>query len=409
MSQGAEWASRHTWAPDALLALAVAAVLGSLSISAAQGIDWPRGWDIALVSAFAVMHVAAAIRTRAAAWGFAAASVAMVLIALSPDGRVVRPAANGLTEVPALFLPSSLVYLLVLYSVASRLPAVPSRAALLVGLAGGVIVATKTANTFGEVASVGWLVRLYIGLGFVVTVFATWSLGRLALIRRGRTATERTETARLAVLDERTRIAREMHDIVAHSLAVIVRQAEGGAYVAQRTPEQAARALRTIADTGRGALTDMRGLLGILRDPDCQPTPASQPTLADLPTLVSGVRDSGIAADFTEVGAPFVVGNATELAAFRVVQEALTNAVKYAGPRARVDVTVQWRHADLAIEVTDDGGERGVQQSVPGAGAGLQGLRERVTAVGGTLRADRHARGFQVQVSFPNPHAGGKG
>jgi signal transduction histidine kinase len=95
------------------------------------------------------------------------------------------------------------------------------------------------------------------------------------------------------------------------------------------------------------------------------------------------------------------------LAAYRLVQEGLTNAVKYAGPAARVQVTVRWQPADVAIEVTDDGGVQWAQPPVPGAGAGLQGLRERVSAVGGNFRAERLERGFQVGASFPRPSTNG--
>lgn len=238
----------------------------------------------------------------------------------------------------------------------------------------------------------------------------TWTLGRLALVRSQRAARERAEAARLAVVAERTRIAREMHDIVAHSLAVVVRQAEGGAFVADRDPSAAERVLQTIADTGRSALTDMRGLLGVLRGPDGEhdgdfgeaATPPPQPGLTELAGLLTGIRTSGVDAALTESGAAFTVGPATELAVYRLVQEGLTNTVKHAGPRARVTVTLCWGPRDLLVEVVDDGGgERTAAPLVPGAGAGLHGLRERVAAVGGTIDAGRRERGFSVRARFP--------
>ena len=194
----------------------------------------------------------------------------------------------------------------------------------------------------------------------------TWNLGRLAQVRRQRVLTERAESARLAVLEERARIAREMHDIVAHSLAVIVRQAEGGAFIAERDPGRAGHALRTIAGTGRGALADMRGLLGVLRD-GASGADTPQPTLADVPRLVAGVRDTGLDARLTQSGEAFPLSAATELAVYRLAQEGLTNAVKYAGPRARVAVELRWEPAELTVQVTDDG--RGTTEPVPGAGA----------------------------------------
>jgi signal transduction histidine kinase len=222
------------------------------------------------------------------------------------------------------------------------------------------------------------------------------------------------------VLEERARIAREMHDIVAHSLAVIVRQAEGGAFVAERDPRGAGRALRTIADTGRSALSDMRGLLGVLREPQAdleahvdavEMVAAPQPTLADLPRLVAGVQDGGVVVSLTESGARFAVGPATELAVYRLAQEGLTNAVKHAGLRAQVGVALCWAPDGLTVEVIDDGGGPATGQPglhdppashpVPGAGAGLQGLRERIVAVGGTFSAGPRERGFQVHARFP--------
>ncbi len=147
-----------------------------------------------------------------------------------------------------------------------------------------------------------------------------WNLGRLAAVRRARALTERAESARVAALEERARIARETHDIVAHSLAVIVRQAEGGAFVAERDPARAVQTLQTIAEAGRVALTDMRGVLGVLREQE--PRPASRPTLADLAPLVAGVREAGVHAELTESGVPFALGATTELAVYRLVQEA---------------------------------------------------------------------------------------
>jgi DNA-binding NarL/FixJ family response regulator/two-component sensor histidine kinase len=224
-----------------------------------------------------------------------------------------------------------------------------------------------------------------------------WNLGRLAAVRRARALIERAESARVAVLDERARIARETHDIVAHSLAVIVRQAEGGAFVAERDPARAVQTLQTIAEATRAALTDMRGVLGVLREQE--PGLSSRPTLADLAPLVAGVREAGVHAELTESGVPFTLGATTELAVYRLAQEGLTNAVKHAGPRARVEVVLSWQPEALILAVVDDGGEVPVLVPVPGTGAGLQGMRERVAAVGGTFSVAPGDRG----VPGPGP------
>jgi signal transduction histidine kinase len=204
------------------------------------------------------------------------------------------------------------------------------------------------------------------------------------------------------VLDERARIAREMHDVVAHSLSVIVSQAQGGAYVAGSQPERAARALETIAETGREALADMRGLLGVLRaDPDAAaPAPEDpQPGLADLPELVARVRAAGLPVELTETGTPRRLGAATGLAAYRLVQESLTNTLKHGGPAARAEVRLQWTDEELAVTVTDDGDG---PASTGAGGQGLVGMRERAAVVGGRAEAGpRPGGGFAVTARFP--------
>src|SRR5262249_55220633 len=143
----------------------------------------------------------------------------------------------------------------------------------------------------------------------------------------------------------------------------------------------------------------MRGVLGVLRDQESHP--ASRPTLADLAPLVAGVREAGVHAELTESGVPFALGAKRDLAVYRLVQEGLTNAVKHAGPRARVAVVLQWQPEALTVAVVDDGGEMPVPMPVQGTGAGLQGMRERVAAAGGTLSVATGDRGFQVRACFP--------
>ena len=413
------WNRTHGWASDGLLALALVAVFGALSVSSAQGLHWQRGWLIVLVAAFGVLHVMVAFRQHAPEVAYLVASAALLVIALAPDARVVHPVSGGPTRVPALFVPSSLVFLVLLYSVAARANPARSRAVLVIALAGVGIMTGTTADALRQFVNGSWLILFYVGVGLALIVVLTWNLGRFALVRSQRAVIERAEAARFAVLEERGRIAREMHDIVAHSLAVIVRQAEGGAFVAEQDPNGAGRALRTIADAGRAALSEMRGLLGVLREPEADPrahvdagqvAAAPQPTLADLQRLVAGVREGGVDVWLSESGARFAVGPATELAVYRLAQEGLTNAVKHAGPGAQVGVALCWAPDALTVEVVDDGGAAPGQpglhappaeRPVPGAGAGLSGLRERVVAVGGTFSAAPRERGFRVRARFP--------
>ncbi|MEO6880391.1 MAG: histidine kinase [Mycobacteriaceae bacterium] len=404
------WNAAHAAAVDVITTLTIALVLGSLTVSGSQGLHWSGPWALLLVVAFAVLHLSVAARRRWPELAYAVASVCVLLVVLAPDAQVAGAVAGGATRVPAVFLPSNLVFLIVLFSVAARTSVAVSRAVLLVALAGAGLTAGTVSGALRGVAAGGWLLTFALGVGLGLLVVMTWTLGRLALFRRRRADRDRAESARLAVGQERARIAREMHDIVAHSLAVIVRQAEGGAFVAGTNPATAERALQTIADTGRCALTDMRGLLGVLRAPGDEdgdgPGTAPRPSLADLPRLVTGVRTSGVDVELAESGTAFTLGASTELAVYRLVQEGLTNALKHAGPGAHVTVTLAWRCDELRVEVNDDGGGHPGAPPVPGAGAGLRGLHERVTAVGGAFSASRGERGFDVRAGFPRAVGG---
>jgi signal transduction histidine kinase len=201
----------------------------------------------------------------------------------------------------------------------------------------------------------------------------------------------------LAARDERARIAREMHDVVAHGLSVIVVQADGARYAAEKDPDVAVGTLETIASTGRESLTEMRRLLGLLRDGDTGVAP--QPGLADVRHLVDEARALGtrVEADLPDPGPE--VPDGIGLAAFRIVQEALTNVRKHAGPGATVRVGVAVG-PDVRVEVRDDG--RGAAAPADGRGLGLVGMRERATVHGGTLEAGpAPGGGFTVSARLP--------
>ncbi len=226
---------------------------------------------------------------------------------------------------------------------------------------------------------------------------------------------ERDQRIQMAAASERTRIARELHDIVAHSLAVIVVQADGGAAAVQKRPELAEQVLKTIADTSRDALAEMRGLVGVLRaDPKSNPFDggdtsfAPQPGIKNLPLLVEQVRQAGLEVDLQINGLHQDLPAGADLTVYRVVQEALTNVLKHAGPAARADVEF-WVEEPapgapgaLMIDVTDNG--RGAAAVSDGAGNGLAGMRERVTLHGGSVSArPRAGGGFRVLVTLPVP------
>ena len=217
-------------------------------------------------------------------------------------------------------------------------------------------------------------------------------------------AEEDRETHRRAVVaDERRRLAREMHDIVAHSISVMVVQAGGARRILDRDPERAAEAAAQIEQTGREALMEMRRLLGVLRPADQRAERAPQPGLGGLDALVERARDAGLAVEVRVEGERRELPGGIDLAAYRVVQEALTNCLRHAGG-AGAEVHVRYGPDELEIEVADRGpGPAGAGTPVGGAGGhGLIGMRERVRVHGGELEAGpRPGGGFAVRARLP--------
>jgi signal transduction histidine kinase len=241
------------------------------------------------------------------------------------------------------------------------------------------------------------------GLVWMAPVLIAWLFGaylRELRDRATRAELEREERAAAAVVSERARIARELHDIVAHNVSVMVVQAEAAEEMLERdAPERARLPVRKIEETGRAALTDMRRLLGILRDTDSHPSLDPQPGIANLELLLAKVRDAGLPVDLEVSGTPVTLSPGVDLSAYRIVQEALTNALKYAGP-ARAHVLVHYTPLALELEVVDDGaGESGGPN---GGGNGLVGMRERVVLFGGDMRAGPvTGGGYRVEASLP--------
>ncbi|MGJ7442755.1 sensor histidine kinase [Aquipuribacter sp. MA13-6] len=223
-----------------------------------------------------------------------------------------------------------------------------------------------------------------------------------AVERARRLEVERDSAATVAAEQERRRIARDLHDVIAHSLTVIVAQADGGRYAARTDPEAAQRSLETVASTARVALTDLRAALGALRAPghaDTTPLPGA----VDVPSLVASVRDSGHPVVLTVTGEPGTVPPAAGLTAYRVVQESLTNVLKHAGPGVRTTVELHHEPTAVRVEVGDDGIGSASRTTAPdGSGTGLVGMRERVEAMGGRFQAGpREGGGWRVVADLP--------
>jgi len=209
---------------------------------------------------------------------------------------------------------------------------------------------------------------------------------------------ERDIAAREAVVEERARIARELHDAIAHNVSMMVVQAGAERRtLADESPTK--EVLRTVEQIGRGALTEMRRLVGMLRSDQDDPL-APQPGLRDVSTLVTQVREAGLPVELTVEGEPRELPVGLELSAYRIVQEALTNALKHAG-EARATVHVRYTPDSLELEIVDDGGGRAIEPAA-GGGHGLVGMRERVALYGGRFEASRRASGgFAVRVALP--------
>ncbi|CRK60618.1 two-component system sensor kinase [Alloactinosynnema sp. L-07] len=218
---------------------------------------------------------------------------------------------------------------------------------------------------------------------------------RLALLE-----TERDQQARIAVGEERARIARELHDVVAHAVSVIVVQADGAAYAVRSNPEMAERAVNTISATGREALTELRRLLGVLRDDGADSDRAPQPGTQSISDLAERVRAVGVPVQLDLAGDLDDLPTGVSLGIYRIVQEALTNTIKHAGPGATASVNVARVGDRVELDITDRGSGKALANVV--GGNGLIGMRERANVFGGTLQAGPEpGGGWRVRAVLP--------
>jgi signal transduction histidine kinase len=243
-----------------------------------------------------------------------------------------------------------------------------------------------------------------------VVMFVAWYIGRRLRLRQERAAEllrEQAAEARRIVTEERARIARELHDVVAHRVSLMTVQAGAARAVAAEDPEGAVRAMGAVEEAGRQALDELRHLLGVLRPETDLDGLGPQPGLADLPKLVEQVRRAGLDVTLATDGVPAELPVRVDLFAFRIVQEALTNVLKHAGPGAHAAVRLGIDSGVILIEVLDDGhGVTGVAESDVAEGTarghGIVGMRERALLLGGTLDAGpRPDGGFRVLVHLP--------
>lgn len=242
-------------------------------------------------------------------------------------------------------------------------------------------------------------------LTWLLLVLTGAELVRIRTERAAEVRRTRAEEARRQASEERLRIARELHDVLAHNISMINVQAGVALHLMDERPEQARTALSAIKEASKEALTEVRSVLGVLRQVDESPPRSPTAGLARLPDLISRAHVAGITVRTRTSGDPRPLPAGIDLAAFRIAQEALTNVTRHAGPGVTATVDVAYGDGELLLEIEDDG--RGAPGDLPGGGNGIPGMRERVAALGGELFAGPRAgaHGFRVQARLPTPPA----
>ncbi|MET8982782.1 sensor histidine kinase [Streptomyces sp. NPDC004539] len=377
-----QWLARHDRVRDALPAVPLAVI--AVAATAVGKSSWHEPhWAEALWTALSCAPLV--VRSK---WPL---GVALVTLA---NGLTLMAFAPGTVAAPA----AGLVALYTLAVLGER------RTAWAVGVAAAVAITGVFAATHSE-SLVGGASLLRLDAAIAAT-----AIGRAVRSRRDHLAQARArvelaerrqeEEALRRVTEERVRIARDLHDVVAHHITLVNAQAGVAHHLLHDHPDQAYEALAQIKDTSRAALDELRATVGLLRQPDDAPeSRAPVPRLADLDSLVDGMRAGGLPVWVARTGCPVPLAPATELTAYRIVQEALTNSHKHAYA-TRVAVVLDYGPHTLRVTVTDDG-LPGAPQG-PGTGHGLIGMRERAVVVGGTVTAGpRPEGGFQVVADLP--------
>ncbi|MEU6122617.1 sensor histidine kinase [Streptomyces sp. NPDC047123] len=342
-------------------------------------------------------------------------SLVVALRRSMPEKMLVLAAVLGVLQLvlDVETMPANFAMLVIIYTAAAVGERWASRFALVGGLCAAPFAMmrwpSENTSAFGNV----------LFTIFQIVPFAlAWVLGDSIRTRRAylaqleeraaRLEREREAQSKVAVAAERARIARELHDVVAHNVSVMVVQADGAAYVMDTAPDQAKKALETISGTGRQALAEMRRLLGVLRtgEPEESGEYVPQPDVEQLDELIEQVRTAGLPVDFKVEGTPRPLPSGVELTAYRIVQEALTNTRKHGGENAGASVRLVYFDDGLGLLVEDDG--KGAPHELyedggaDGSGHGLIGMRERVGMVGGTLDAGpRPGGGFRISALLP--------
>jgi signal transduction histidine kinase len=333
---------------------------------------------------------------------------AVVAVGALAVGLLPRPSGSDLLAV-----------LIMLYTLAAYRPrriSVPGLLACLIGSAVAVMVWVPWhSRGGGGVFQAAAVSALFFGpalLAWVLGDSMRWRRGFYSALeeRAARLEAERDAQAQIAAAAERARIARELHDVVAHNVSVMVVQADGAGYALQENPERVREALEAISRTGRSALAEMRHMLGVLRTAgDDQASLTPQPGLEQIAEMLAHSREAGLPVSFAVEGVPRATPPGVSLAAYRVIQESLTNTRKHGDLGVSASVTMRFCEDGLTIVIRDDG--KGAHAASDGAGHGLVGMRERVEMYGGTVTAGPDATGYVVMcvIPFPSGPSGSSG
>ncbi|MEV0969682.1 sensor histidine kinase [Microtetraspora glauca] len=379
------WKRRHSLLVDtlALTPLMLLGLVSTLAASSYRSGSWPGGFGAGMALLISAMLVVPLVWRRR----YPLATFAIVAL-VSFAQWVVRIDT----------LPVNIAVLVAMYGVAARRPLKWAIAAAAVSEFGMFLSLVRDDTIAALPASTVFIIAIWV-TGIYVNMRQRYVESLLE--RAERAEHERDQQARIAAAAERTRIARELHDVVAHNVSVMVVQADGAGYAIDTDPEQARRAVQAVSSTGRQALAEMRRLVGVLRDDQASAGEyAPQPGLRQLTDLVEQVRASGLPVEFTVSGSPQAVPEGEQLVIYRIIQEALTNTLKHGGPGVRARVLMEYGSSDVTLTVTDDG--RGAAAVRAEDGHGLIGMRERVSMYGGTVRATPHlGGGFQVTARLP--------
>lgn len=365
---------------DLVVPALFALVLFPVSLIAA--LQTPEASPVAVVVVavlFLGLHAASLLASRHPLAAFAAVSAIMLTLALFP-------LATGITGA---IYPSALAFLLCLYQVAVRCPWKYSGAAIAVAVIGSALIAV----TAPELMEPIWQLGAFLGLAAASA--AAWAFGLLQRVRDQREAEREHERLRSAVAEERARMSADLHDVVAHSLTVMLAQAEVARGFLRERPDVSEQALDVVLDSGRDALRGMRAIVRDDQDAPREPVP----DLGALDRLIDTARSPDTRIDLVEEGDRGDLATPVLLALLAVVREGVANGIRHtAAPRA-LRVHIAWA-ATLTVTIDDDGGA-GPSDSGLGTGTGLAGLAERVRVAGGTLASGPHEGGWRVRASLP--------